>query len=113
MHLLMDVLSVIRTWWSTPRQEPSTKRVYYVYSDQNRTCDARIKFYRNFRNFYFQVWFFWKILPYKLCIFTAHGVVYYHFASLVSIWKTSGQPCDQRVKDTSFHEKAERNFAQD
>ena len=31
-------------------------------------------------------------LPCKLCIFTQHGVVYYHFAHWVKTWKTSGQP---------------------
>ena len=31
-------------------------------------------------------------LPCKLCIFTEHEVVYYHFAHWVNAWKTSGQP---------------------
>ena len=31
-------------------------------------------------------------LPCKMCIFTEHGVVYYHFAHWLNAWETSGQP---------------------
>ena len=34
-----------------------------------------------------------------MCIFTGHGIVYYHFAYWLDAWKTSGQP---RIKGLNY-----------
>ena len=51
-----------------------------------------------------------------MCIFTEHGIVYYHFAQWANGWKTSGQSrnngliyCVENVIKQLVHESAVRS----